>query len=336
MTSNRTPDENDGVERAQGGKPSGVSVLVPTHDRCEQLERTLRGIAAVEAVPAVEVEVVVIANACTDGTAAMVASRAAAFPFELRSIEEPLPGLNLARNRALSAARHDLLAFLDDDVDVDRQWLRGLVESFVTTPAAVVAGRVLLDLEHAPSWPVTPTAQRLLSQVDLGDKPHELVERTRIAGANFAFRREVFAAVGEFRSGLDRSGHDLLSGGDSDLVARARAAGFRVFYAPEMSVRHRIPSGRLRLDYLARLARGRGRTRVALATLDGAPSRRALLRVGAAQTISGLRGEIAGTLLRRADERIEGRLLWMRGLGVLSALAAGGGRPTDPAGSRSS
>ena len=77
-------------------------------------------------------------------------------------------------------------------------------------------------------------------------------------------------------------------GGDTEFARRAARAGFRLFYSPRMAARHRVTADRLTLHYLSDISRGRGRTRVALAQLQGQPSNSTLLRNGLAQTFLGL------------------------------------------------
>ena len=61
-----------------------TSILIPTHNRHDILTRVLDSIAQVDVPQGADVEVIVVANACTDQTVAMVQQRTHAFPFTLR------------------------------------------------------------------------------------------------------------------------------------------------------------------------------------------------------------------------------------------------------------
>jgi hypothetical protein len=72
-------------------------------------------------------------------------------------------------------------------------------------------------------------------------------------GANMAFRREVFDRVGLFDARRGMHGTRRYGGEDTELVARALAAGCRAVYDPAVVVWHRIGRDRMRLGYLSRV-----------------------------------------------------------------------------------
>jgi glycosyltransferase involved in cell wall biosynthesis len=87
-----------------------VSVLVATRDRARLLERCLRSVAAQTLR---DHEVIVVDDASTDGTPALLARLASP---RLRWLRRASPqGAAAARNAALRLARAPLVAFLDDD-----------------------------------------------------------------------------------------------------------------------------------------------------------------------------------------------------------------------------
>jgi glycosyltransferase involved in cell wall biosynthesis len=87
-----------------------VSVVVPTRNRSALLAVTLRSVLRQEGV---DLEVVVVDEASSDGTPAMLAALDDA---RVRVLRHDTPrGVSTARNHGASAARADWLAFVDDD-----------------------------------------------------------------------------------------------------------------------------------------------------------------------------------------------------------------------------
>ncbi|MHC5826182.1 MAG: glycosyltransferase family 2 protein, partial [Nostoc sp.] len=116
-----------------------LTVAICTKDRPENLARCLQSLLNLQP-SAWEWEILVIDNAPSDErTKKLVAS----FP-KVRYVREAKPGLDFARNCALHSATGELLAYLDDDVVVDRKWLEGLMEAWAENPdAAAFTGLVL-------------------------------------------------------------------------------------------------------------------------------------------------------------------------------------------------
>ena len=93
--------------------PFPVSVVVPTRERPADLTRCLQALAGVADEGH---EVIVVDNdPATDRT------KVIADQFGARYVLERERGLNRARNAGVAAARHELVAFVDDDVVVSRR-----------------------------------------------------------------------------------------------------------------------------------------------------------------------------------------------------------------------
>jgi glycosyltransferase involved in cell wall biosynthesis len=91
-------------------------------------------------------EVIVVDNGSVDATRAVVESCRVWFPVPLNYVLEPRQGVSYARNAGIHWARGALLAFVDDDVQVDREWLERLVEVAAAHPhIAASAGRSCRD-----------------------------------------------------------------------------------------------------------------------------------------------------------------------------------------------
>ena len=124
-----------------------LTVAICTRDRPQRLERLLRSLHDLPPSEFRQVTVLVVDNASSDDSTRRAVE---GFPA-VRYVLEPKGGLDFARNAALRNAEGDLLAFLDDDVVVDRGWLNGLYRAWRDAPdAGGVTGLVLpyrLDTE---------------------------------------------------------------------------------------------------------------------------------------------------------------------------------------------
>jgi glycosyltransferase involved in cell wall biosynthesis len=221
-----------------------VSVVVPTRGRAQYLEVTLRSLASQDLDAAYET--IVVDDGSEDATRE-VAERAGA--LHLR--HERRRALNTARNTGIREAQADLVALIDDDVDLPPGWLRALVEGAGRHPEAeAFGGPIRARLEGAAprgcgreSPPITT--------LDLGPEDREA---ERVWGANMALRPSAFERVGPFDESITRP-----HGDEEEWLARLREAGGRVVYLAEMGLDHRRSGKDARLRSLARAAYVRGR-----------------------------------------------------------------------------
>lgn len=99
-----------------------LSVVIPTYNRKDSLRRTLDGLSQ-QTFPVSDFEVVVVSDGCTDGTMEMLAEYARTAPYTLQVINQHNSGPSKARNRGIQEAQHDVIVFLDDDVEPTPEFL---------------------------------------------------------------------------------------------------------------------------------------------------------------------------------------------------------------------
>jgi glycosyltransferase involved in cell wall biosynthesis len=161
-----------------------------------------------------------------------------------RHVHVERPGLDVCRNRAIDEAVGDVVAFVDDDCEVDPGWLDGLRSGFADAHVTLVTGRVV------PASLVRPTQRWFEAwfSFDRGPAPQLFTRHDRRmwfplfpsalgTGCNMAFHRATFMRVARFDPALDM-GTAVGGGGDLDIFAQFLDADEVAAYAPEAVVRH--------------------------------------------------------------------------------------------------
>jgi len=228
---------------------SRASVVVPTNfARPAELRRCLKRLAELDHP---DYEVIVVDNRPVGAPAADIEGA--------RVVREPRPGISAARNKGVSVATGEIIAFTDDDVQVHPGWLTALGSRFARQPhVSAVTGLVVpLELETQ--------AQVLFEQSGNGqDRSYapltfERAGRFRVRrrdersgleevrsmyltgefglGSNMAFRTAVLQASGGFDEALG-VGTPTLGGEDLAMFVELLTAGHQIGYEPTAIIEH--------------------------------------------------------------------------------------------------
>jgi O-antigen biosynthesis protein len=217
-----------------------VTVAVCTRDRPEDLKLCL---AAISKLDYPNLDILVVDNAPqTDATRTLVET---CYPA-VRYVYEPRPGLNWARNRAFLAAKGEIIAYTDDDVIVDRGWVKGLALTFKNPEVMAVTGLVVpyeLETNAQVHFEFNGGFGRGFEQHWYRKNGAKLCWQSLGAGqfgtgANMAYRRSLFQVIGAFDPALD-VGTVTNGGGDLEMFFRVLQEGYTLVYEPNALVRHR-------------------------------------------------------------------------------------------------
>lgn len=195
-----------------------VSVVVPVRDDAEHLRACLAALARQTVPP---LEVVVVDNASSDGSAAVARAAGA------RVVHEPRVGIPAAAATGYDAARGSVIARLDADSVPPEDWVERLARALERRPgvAAVTGVGVFHDAPRG--------LRRALSLLYLGSYyvlGLAATGRHVLWGSSMAMRREVWAAASPRVHRDDPELHDDL---DLSLVL---GPGVRVHLDPGLRV----------------------------------------------------------------------------------------------------
>jgi GT2 family glycosyltransferase len=220
-----------------------VTVVVATRERPGLLADCLKSLSQLD-YPQYEV-VVVDNDPVSDDTKHLLSTQ----PSNVRYVVERQRGLAAAHNRGLAVAAGKVVAFTDDDVVADRDWLTNICKGMRRrSDVACVTGLIM------PAELVTPAqlslelhggfnkgfAPRLVNMTD--HRPADLLFPFTVgqlgSGANMSFDTDALRRLGGFDPAI---GTGTFARGGDDLAALfdVLASGYSIAYEPGALVWHR-------------------------------------------------------------------------------------------------
>jgi serine acetyltransferase/GT2 family glycosyltransferase len=206
-----------------------LSVVIATYNRPALLRRLLLQLCE-QTVPPSTFEVCVVDDGSTPEIAPAVADVKA--PYELRLLRQENAGAAAARHAGVLVARGELLLFVDDDMQIGRDFVQQHLLAHGCAGRAVVLGRIKADGGLAKM----PLFERWNSSL-LDRKAEAIISGKLEPGGNLLFtgnvslRREDYLRVGGFDVSLQHSE-------DVDLGLRLEKAGVQFRFCPEAATLH--------------------------------------------------------------------------------------------------
>jgi glycosyltransferase involved in cell wall biosynthesis len=162
-------------------------------------------------------------------------------------------GICGARNSGVEASDRDVVAFVDDDAQVQPGWLEGLRQHYRDSTIAGVGGYA------QPVWPTErpswfPTEFDWVVGCSHRGLPVDLAHVRNLLGCNMSFRRSVLNDVGGFNPKIGQVGTKLLRCDETELCIRLgqMAPASRLLLDPTIKVHHWVSDERTRPKYFLR------------------------------------------------------------------------------------
>lgn len=227
------------LEQGSAETPPSVSIIIPCHNGTTLTESCLMSLDAT-LPPYFRGEVIVVDDASTDGTQAMLARRAK-WDKRVRVIRNRRNiGFLRSCNRAGNAAKGNMLVFLNNDALPRPGWLAALLRTFRDRQdAGAVGGKLLYRdgrLQEAGGVVFSDGSGANFGKGDLrpDDPLYSFVrEVDYCSGALLATTRSLFKELGGFDTRYCPAYYE-----DTDFCFKVRARGYKVYYQPDCQIVH--------------------------------------------------------------------------------------------------
>ena len=201
-----------------------ISVIIPVYnDQCGLMD-TLDSLVNQD-FPKENFEIIISDNGSSDNTLNTAEMYAKRYPELIHIVvENNIKSSYAARNKGINASKGSIIAFIDSDMSVDKDWLTKIANSFEKNRVDYLACRVEIYL-------------KIKSAYELYNKITGFPLESCINDNHFAptccliVRKNVFNEVGLFDS-------RLVSSGDYEFGNRVFNSGYKLYYDDSIVMRH--------------------------------------------------------------------------------------------------
>ena len=219
-----------------------ISVIIPTMNRKSDLLECLTSLQKID-YPKNRIELLIWDNASSDGSTEGVKSKFQEMYREnwanLVLIESDVNlGQYVPYNQIRSKinGKSQCILGLDDDVIVSENCLESMLEIFKQETSAAIVGAKIVHYDD-PSK-VAESAGYInwwLGKFKSLRSHEKLVECDYVIGCGWLIDREIMDKVGGFDTDY------FLMHWEMDFCSRVKKHGYKIFYQPEATIRHKIP-----------------------------------------------------------------------------------------------
>ncbi len=199
-----------------------ISVIIPVFNDAQRLEKCLDSLEN-QTFPKDRYEIIIVDNASTVDLKGLVNRYK-----NCHYLYEAKPGSYAARNKGLSSATGEIIAFTDSDCIPATDWIEKGVLALLEHPECGFIGGAIRLFYNNPDY---LTGVEIYESLKGFPQQHYIERENFGATANVFTYRKVIDTVGLFND-------KLKSGGDSEWGKRVASAGYQLVYANEVEVGH--------------------------------------------------------------------------------------------------
>lgn len=236
----------------------GCSIVLCAHNSEKVIGDTIRCIAEQEID--FPTELIFVDNASSDNTAriAKYVWKEKNSPFKLCIIREEKLGKGNALHTGFTAAKNEVIVFVDDDNRLCTNYLKQAVKLFLEMPELGVAGGVL-DAEFEVPPPFWFERWKALYAIGCMKPVDSEPQEHSIYGAGMCMRAAAWQKIldaGYQPQVVGRSGLELSSGSDYEYCKLIKLAGWKLYSSSSLKLRHFMSKERLNWEYFLKLCTG--------------------------------------------------------------------------------
>lgn len=226
--------------------PPKISVVVSTQNRQLLLDTCIQSLLH-QSENKNTYEIIIVDNRSHDDTMSVVQKYAKHFK-NIRYIYEKKNGISIARNTGWKHARHEFVAFIDDDAYAEKNYIHEIRSFTFHHPDVFIFGG---PFRRYSSVQISEWFPPNYGSKDLGKKERPIrLGKEWITGTNLIVSKRVLKRIGGFDKTLVDPKGDFVYGEDTRFLMDARQNGEVIWYSPRIRVFHHVSKEKMSLQRL--------------------------------------------------------------------------------------
>lgn len=236
-------------EKIEEKNPINISVIIPVYNDSDGLKDTLNSLVSQD-YPTDSFEIIVADNGSTDDTSTVIKEYIEKYPKLIYLVvEDKIKSSYAARNKGIKSSRGSMIAFIDADMTVGSDWLSKIDRSLKKHKYDCLACNVEIYYKN-------------MSIYEIYNKMCGFPIKKYVYESHFAptcclvVRKKIFKELCLFDM-------RLISSGDHEFGTRMYRSGHRLYFDPDIVMRHPARSS-LRVLYNKYFRIGRGHKQISV------------------------------------------------------------------------
>jgi succinoglycan biosynthesis protein ExoM len=228
-----------------------ISIVICTYNRADLLKQAMESIAKLANPDVLSLEVVIVDNSDDNNARPTVDAARDWMPYPISMVVAHPANISVARNAGVKAALSEIVAFMDDDQTLEKDWLIAVWDGLAKYPHDVLFGAVSPVAERPEL--VDASVEQLFSRQMPFEAGQDLVPmgRAKTRGISLATNNSVFRRASTFFE--DQPFNPAFGNGggeDFDLFCRLQRKGCRFGWLPAAKAIEYVPAKRCNSRYL--------------------------------------------------------------------------------------
>lgn len=238
-----------------------ISVIICTYNRASYIIAALESLYH-QTLDKDKFEVIIVNNNSTDNTEKICHEYIQHHTnANFKYYKELKQGASFARNLGANKALSPLLCFMDDDAIANPNYLEKILIFFNTYPDANGLGGKIIPkyIPAEPKW-MSYYVSSLVGNFDYSNQITLFSKNKYPLESNMIVRKSDFEQVEGFNTALPGVVGNLRIGGEGkEFFLKLKSLGKKIYYDPQICVKHIVEVKKLTKEYMYRIASGIGR-----------------------------------------------------------------------------